>query len=294
MAKQTTKRCHWVSQAYLRNFAADPPMRRKIWRFSKETGDPELKPIEKVAVKFHLYAPKGPEGLRDDELERKLAGLENWFASPLWTSVCNGFPDLAWEPLRKMMALLVATTYLRNPFRLEQTNALHRQFVDFIGSSAQLPDSIEIGGVARPIDPDSWPAYRDAGEDDVKRMWIEQISTASWLAEMLSKMRWAVIFAAEPVFITSDNPVAIMHPSLEFRGLKNAETTVLFPLSPRRIMAMDNRHHEPDAQYYPLRDDPSVPNGIIWRNSIEYMFSPRHPDEISREMLANAEQMGFA
>lgn len=46
MAKQTTKRCHWVSQSYLRTFAADPDTRQKIWRFSKNEGAPELKPIE--------------------------------------------------------------------------------------------------------------------------------------------------------------------------------------------------------------------------------------------------------
>jgi hypothetical protein len=114
--KQTTKRCHWVSQSYLRTFAADPDTRLKIWRFSKNGGDPELKPIEKVAVKFHLYAPKGPNGRRDDWLEKKLADLETFFGTSIWNAVCTDFLDLSWEPLRKMLALLVATTYLRNPF----------------------------------------------------------------------------------------------------------------------------------------------------------------------------------
>lgn len=56
MAGQITKRCHWVSQSYLRAFAADDA-RQKIWRFSKNQGEPELKPIRKVAVRHHLYAP---------------------------------------------------------------------------------------------------------------------------------------------------------------------------------------------------------------------------------------------
>jgi hypothetical protein len=111
---------------------------------------------------------------------------------------------------------------------------------------------------------------------------------------MLLKMRWAVVFSEEPVFITSDNPVTIMHPSLQFRGLKNSETTVTFPLSPTRILIMDNRHGEPDAQYYPLRQGPGSLNGLIWRNAIEHMFAPRHPDIICGEMLADAERMGFA
>ena len=81
MAKQTTKRCHLVPQSYLRTFAATPDTRQKIWRFSKTGGNPELKPIEKVAVKFHLYAPKGFDGRRDDWLEKKLAHLETWFST---------------------------------------------------------------------------------------------------------------------------------------------------------------------------------------------------------------------
>jgi hypothetical protein len=157
-----------------------------------------------------------------------------------------------------------------------------------------LPDAIEINGVVRPVSLDDWPAYRDASEDDLKRAWGEDVSTAGWLAEMLLKLRWAVVFSEEPVFITSDNPVMIMHPSLKFRGLKNPETTVSFPLSPTRILIMDNRHCEPDFQYYPLRQDHGSLNGLIWRNAIEHMFAPRDPDIICGEMLADAERMGFA
>jgi hypothetical protein len=147
-------------------------------------------------------------------------------------------------------------------------------------------DTIAINGVVWPVNLDEWPDYRDASEDDLKRAWGEQVSTARWLAEMLLKMRWAVIFSEEPVFVTSDNPVTIMHPSLKFRGLKNPETTVGFPLSPTRILMMDNRHGEPDSQYYPLRqDDLGSLNGLIWRNAIEHMFTPRHPAIICGEIM---------
>lgn len=82
MAKQVTKRCHWVSQSYLKAFAADEAG-QKIWRFSKNDGDPELKPIENVAVRFYLYAPMAADGTRDDPVERKLSELEQWFGEPI-------------------------------------------------------------------------------------------------------------------------------------------------------------------------------------------------------------------
>lgn len=206
--------------------------------------------------------------------------METWFGTSIWNAVCTDFPDLSWKPLRKMLALLVATTYLRNPLQFERTKNIHRQLVDLISSDPALPaDTIAINGVVQHVNPDDWPAYRDASEDDLKRAWGEDVSTAGWLPEMLLKMRWAVVFSEEPVFITSDNPVMIMHRSLKFRGLKNPETTVSFPLSPTRILIMDNRHGEPDAQYYPLRQDPGSLNGLIWRKCYRAHVraaSPRH------------------
>lgn len=131
---QLTKRCHWVSQSYLKAFSADAAG-TKIWRFSKEAGDPELKPIQKVAVKFHLYAPKGPDGRRNDALEHKLSELERWFAHPVWQTLCTGELDLTWEPVRKMLALIVATTYVRNPVQFDKWKQTHAQFVKQLCSS---------------------------------------------------------------------------------------------------------------------------------------------------------------
>ena len=50
MSGQKKKRNHWVSQAYLRPF-------------SKNEGQPRLRPIRNVAVGFYLYAPR-PAGAR--------------------------------------------------------------------------------------------------------------------------------------------------------------------------------------------------------------------------------------
>jgi hypothetical protein len=84
-------------------------------------------------------------------------------------------------------------------------------------------------------------------------MWLDNVGSATWLAEILMSMRWAILLSEEPVFITTDNPVVTLHPSLQFRGIKNAETSVVFPLSPTRLLHIDNRMSEPDGQYYPLR-----------------------------------------
>lgn len=293
MTYQVTRRCHWVAQSYLKAFAADGNGRR-IWRFSKDGGEPELKRIDKVAVKFHLYAPFGANGRRNDALEKKLADLERFFGDPMWKLVCTDFPDFSWEPLRKMVALMAAVTWLRTPRQFEFWKSMHRQFIDFFARHERLPDSVVLNGRSIKLDHSSWPAYRDATEEDMKKAWNEWIGQAAGTAEMFLKMRWAVVFSDEPVFITSDNPVLVGDTLGPHRGLEHPETMVTFPLSPTRVLIMDNRHNEPDSRFYPLKHDPASTNMVIWRNAIEHMFSPRHPDQVCAEMIADAERMGLA
>ncbi len=291
---QTTRRCHWVPQAYLKAFAADADERLRIWRFSKNAGDPEPKKIEKVAVRFHLYVPRDKTGRRDDRFEKKLADLERWFDDTIWHALRDDMVDLGWEPLRKMVSLLAAVMLLRNPLHFETIKSFHGKLVTLCSGPHGLPSTLEIGGKVYPVDPDSWPSYGDASEDDLKRLWINEISGAASYAEKLMKMRWSIIFSDEPLFITSDNPVTFSHPSLRFRGINNPDTAILFPLSPTRVLTMDNMRREPANRYYPLRGSPAPQNLLMWRNSIDYMFSHRHPDFVCAELLADAESQGFA
>ena len=220
MAKQVTKRCHWVPQSYLKAFAAEGTGSR-IWRFSKNDGEPELKRIDKVAVKYHLYSPLGPDGRRDDAMEKKLAELENFFGEPVWKSFCTDYPDLSWEPLRKMVALMAAVMWLRTPRQFEFWKNLHSQFADFFAQGETLPDAVYLNDRRVKLDTSSWPAYRDASEDDIKRSWNEWGGQSAGVATMFLKMRWAVLVSDEAVFITSDNPVMVGDTIGPHRGLNH-------------------------------------------------------------------------
>ena len=293
LANQATRRCHWVAQSYLKAFAADAD-RKRIWRLSKSRGEPELRLIEKVAVKFHLYAPRGQDGRRNDAMEKQLADLENWFGEPAWRMVCDGFPDFSWEPLRKMVALLAAITWLRTPRQFEHWKAFHRQFAEFFSQAETLPSAISIGEHRVELDHSEWSAFRDAAEEDMKRSWNDWLGGASEIAKLFLEMRWAIVVSEAPVFITSDNPLLVGDTIGPYRGLRHPQTIVTFPLSPTRVLMMDHRYHEPDAQFYSLKHDPASTNMLIWRNAIEYMFSPRDPREVCSEIIADAERMGAA
>ncbi|TAA53915.1 DUF4238 domain-containing protein [Shinella sp. JR1-6] len=150
VVKQKYKRNHWVPQSYLRSFAADAA-REKIWRLgktgreAKSVGYPELKPIEKVAVKFYLYADT-KNGERDYSLENKLSDLEQLFGNPFWKKISEDYVDLQDESVRKGVSLLAAVMFLRNPAMLEKTKDLHEKMRSDFLNGDELPDVVEIGG----------------------------------------------------------------------------------------------------------------------------------------------------
>lgn len=294
MKRQKQKRNHWVPKAYLKSFAADLPTRKKIWTLSAKAGDPTLRPIDKVAVRFNLYAPRGEDGVRDYSFEQKLASLEQLFGNPGWQHISTGFPDLMGEATRKGLGLLTAVMFLRNPLCLEWTRQIHRQLVAFYSQCDELPEGIEIDGKYYEFDSSDWPRYRDADEDVLKRMWLDYVGRAVWLAKIFMKMRWYMLVSEEPVFITTDNPVIATHPELRFCGFRNPETSVIFPLSPTRALGMDNRHSEPDGQFYDAAKSAIAVNSLLWREAIEDMFSPRHPDLVCAEIVESARQEGVA
>lgn len=291
---KATRRCHWVPQAYLKAFAADGTSRRKIWRLGVSEGRPELKDIGKVAVRHHLYVPMDDLGQRDDRFEKKLAELERQFASDLWASLCGGMVDLRKPSARRTIALLAATLWLRTPRQLDVQRSIHAQFVAACSTPLGLPDELEIGGRVFQMNPADWPEFRDADEDAVKRMWIAEMNGAARYAEILTGMRWSVICAEQDAFITSDAPVACLHPSLQFRGLRDRETLILLPISPRRLLVLDNRTQKPDGLYHPLLGSAASFNRLLWREAIGHVFSSRDPDLVCAELIEEADQGGTA
>lgn len=68
----------------------------------------------------------------------------------------------------------------------------------------------------------------------------------------------------------------------------------MFPISPTRMLHLDHLHDQPANRYYPLKDDGSAANVLLWRNALEYMFSHRPTDEVCTAIVADAERQGFA
>jgi hypothetical protein len=48
---------------------------------------------------------------------------------------------------------------------------------------------------------------------------------------------------------------------------------------------MDHRHGEPANEYYAAQNDGAAINMLVWREALEFMFSPRDPHEVCRQIL---------
>lgn len=284
-----TRKCHWVPQSYLKHFAVPESKPPRVWAYPKDAKEPALKRIQKVAVKNHLYVPKNEQGERDDSFEKRLAGLETWLGHPLWNRLATKEVDLSWEPMRKMISLTVANMYLRNPNTFDIFIEMHCNIRASVLKYGGVPDEIHIKGESFLMDKSSWPAFRDGDENFIKKIWLAELGNAAALAKDLMKMRWTMLCLKDPLFVTSDNPVTLTHPSLKFRGFQNPETSVYFPLSPTRLLLFDHLYEDPANEYRHCLHDGAVPNLFAWRGAIQHVFSPNEDDTVLNNLLINEE-----
>lgn len=281
---------HWAPRFYLRYFAIPETRQRKIpkvWVFHKEQGDPFSVAIDKIAKQRNLYST---------EVEAKLADLESLMAS-IWGAISEKYIDIEESPIRKIMALFISLLYLRHPKTLELTKKVHEQMVKFYDTlptnemGNPVLDEIIVKNKVYQFDASNYKEYRNASKKDLNKMFVDNINaSATTIAELLLKKRWSIVISGDPVFITSDNPVAVVHPDREVFGLDTKGTIVLFPITPCRVLFIDDLD-EPEGQYYPLKTPAGVINYTIMRNAFNYMISHRSPDEVLSEICQVADAM---
>lgn len=295
------KRQHWVPRMYLRAFATPDTLGTaypEVWCFGKEGGDPFRASIKHVTVQEYLYSPKKADGSRSFEMENLLAKLEGGVA-PLWQAFAEDEVDFEQLSYRRILALFIATLYLRNPNRLASHRTAHKQVVDTFG---QLPrdesgnpavQEIIYRGRSIPFDNSEWKNFANADETGIREMFVSAIpSSAVRIATMLIEKRWSVLWADTPGFITCDDPVVLLREDLKGVGIFGPDVMIHIPISPTRVLVLDDRHSEPANQYYLVKPGgiPAV-NLLSWRNAKNFMIAPRDTDDVIREIVLAANAM---
>jgi len=293
------KRHHWVPQFYLRWFATPESANGsnpQVYIFHRDNGEPQLASTRNIAVKNYLYAPLQDKEAktRDFSLESDLAEFEG-IMSRLWPTLANNFVDLGAPTFRKAIALFLATLFLRHPCTRIRQRESRNQLLQMIDGAPKdlngLPcvSSIQIGADKHLItfDVGTWQAMKDADENDLHRVFVDMIRTEAYdIAEALMRKRWSIVFMDEPLFVTSDNPLFVVDPDMKRDQLLGRNAKIMFPISPTRILCLDDLQ-EPGNRYYKLsRDQAALYNWFTWVNTDDFMISPRQIDEILVELDA--------
>ncbi len=290
------KNQHWVPQFYLRYFSTPETIEKKypqVWIISKleEDGDEKLTSVKKVCGKNYIYTPKTKNGDRNWHLENKFGSTE-FTISLLWDRLANNFADLSDKTIRKGVSLFIALTYLRNPEIRRQIEERYNQLVNFYKSipadesGIPLIDTIRVKGVAYKFDTGDWHEYKSRDKNGHDQSFTQLIqSEAVKIAEILMQKRWSIIFSETDAFVTSDKPVILVHPSIKNFGFDTKGVVVSFPLSPKRLIVMDDLFNEPANQYYPLlKSNLGCYNLLIWNNINRFLITGRSISEVLSEI----------
>ncbi len=299
--RKRSKHQHWVPQFYLRYFATPESRlsdRPQVWIFSKDHADglETLTNVRNVCGKRYLYSPVQTSGERSWELDELLDDLES-LLSRIWPAVATGFVDLADPPMRKGLALFIAVMYLRHPDVRRQVEDVHSKLCELLKGGPTLADgtpavdAITLNGTKHKVDTRDWHDYRNWTADHHDRFFAETVrSEATRLALALMEKRWSVILAETDLYITSDKPVALHNPGKEKYGYGTPGTLITFPLSPTRVLVLDDKHEEPGNQYYPLTaGDPAPINMSIWHGASRFLITGRPVLSVLEEFQRLAE-----
>lgn len=290
------KKQHWVPCFYLKNWATDDSKDNKYpqgWILSINEGEPQKVNLRDFAAKRYLNSPPDKDGKRNFKTEDKLGDYES-VMSPLWSKISNEFYDFSkGTTLRKGISLFISLIYLRNPRNINSFKDIHSKLIEMY---ERLPKGkngnpwltkIIHKGREYEFDNSDYSDFKNSSMIDFQAMFVENIHRdAVPIAEILINKRWAIVFSEKEHFITSDSPVIVENINREIFGLNTKGTIITFPISPKRILVMDDLDEEGDGKFYPLKDgNPVCFNYTIWRNANEFMLSNRHPDLVCKEIV---------
>jgi hypothetical protein len=290
------KKQHWVPRFYLKEFCIpeeSTTKNPKVWIVPREEGSTKLVGINDVAAQRYLYSPEDEVGQRCWHTEDKLAGLES-IVSRIWPQLASDFVDLSNESVRKGLSLFVATLILRHPRKIHEYKRIQNEFIEYLDSGPKdaqgRPNikSMEIGGKKFEVDNSDWHEFSNPTDYSFKKFFVEQIhNEAISIAKILMKKRWSMVFSEKPSFITTDNPVSILNLEKDIYGLSTKGTFLNFPVSPTRILMMDDLFDEPGSQYYSLSEKgPGPANLTSWIEARKFMVTGRDPEQVINEMLS--------
>lgn len=268
-----SKHQHWVPQFYLKYFAT-PESRdtdgEQVWIIDRthDTRQSRLTSVRNVCGKRYLYSPEDVNGERDWTLDDKLNDIESDLGA-LWPSLCDDMPALTDPKMRESLAMFVAVTHLRN-YEVFRT----------IDSAIELRTKLYGDLPKERIKPGA-PDATDSG-----RFFAQMLDQeAERIAKTFFAKSWSIVFAEEDTFITTDRPVGFVHRTNRKAGPGTQGALSLFPISPRRLLVINDLHAEPWKGYAQLLpSDAGMFNRALWQSAVRFAITGRPVPEVLQEI----------
>lgn len=302
--KPNPKNQHWVPQFYLKQFAIPETWTRgkeQVWIFSRRHSDgldTKRVSIRNVAAEQFLYSPRQKDGTRSFKGEEMLAEVDG-FLSQFWPRIATGLID--WDThqgIRRGLAWFMGLLLARHPETFEKTQAMHEQMLHLYESAPKdelgrpKVSGFEIKGEFHELDNSDWDEFRSATKADVRQSAVETIKqTTIQLTNDIFNKKWTIIVSPHPVFVTSDRPVYLMHPSRARFGTRTAGTRIMFPISPTRMLfAHDEERGERNNYAHLRKEDATGMNMLTWVNARRFLISSYEPTTLLAQMVQESDR----
>lgn len=258
--------------AYLRHWCSDdgkmwitPTDGRKSFRAS---------PLNFAAENGLYDTSKIPELAMVDQ-ERDLSDIEGIYEER-WPEVFDHIGD----PATKLnLSRYLALTYLRHPDQIVQaksTLASWRKVADMIKGSKEF-EVVKADGSIDVVPTSELVAFSEETTVNIKSTFLKEMRTSlEAIAHTLCARKWGVVFEKDkkPVFVTGDRPIILEQGlcKLPFYGFGTPGTIVTFPISPTRILKIDDGLKE-DGLHYPILRLPDLLNTTVISAAQRFIFS---------------------
>jgi hypothetical protein len=289
------KKQHWVPQFYLRSFSTLDTIQKKPEEqqvYAQDVGGEYSmfkSKISDIAAKKYLYSPLDTDtGVRSWEIEAKFSQFEDHISKvwpyfvkydlPISGDEQNDIRLPHGDNLRKAISMFVMNLYLRNIYNKEVINSITKSLIEQFDKIPKdengYPDvtqvQIDRTQVAG-LDVSDWHQFKDNTPKFVDEVFLDIAKTGDVdILHSIYKKRWQVLVSAEKHFITCDTPVVVRNPD---RGMENS--TVVFPLSPRKCIYMSNDIEE--GYIYDVDEHIAIFNGMIAAGAVKHVYSHKDP-----------------
>lgn len=245
MAEDLVKNQHYVPQVYLRNFANS---KERIWVYDKEERNVFNAGVKNVACERFFYDSAEMEQVTGNRqfIEKQLCGIEGKFCE-ISRSLIKSLQEGSFTVLKRRHRHFFSAYMVIQMLRTKESRLKTLQMTELMCAVLKkrhneaclmpLTDSELLQGLT----------LEEAARHIQSRTLLNASEIES-LANILYRHVWVIQEAfANDTFLTSDHPFSkrphIRHAVRSMNGIASPGIEILFPLSPKYLLTLVDRHH---------------------------------------------------